>query len=61
MVAMVATAFQSWADMWQLVKKLLNYFYLTNLWPKMWLLCVFFYATRLLLLLILEATICSDK
>ncbi len=66
MVAMVARAFQSWADMWQLVRELLNYFYLTNLWAKMWLRCVFFYATRLLatrllLLLILEATIRSYK
>ncbi len=66
-VAMVARAFQSRANMWQLVKKLLNYFYLTNLCAKMWLLCVcVFYATRLLatrllLLLILEATICSYK
>jgi len=41
MVAMVAKAFQSRADMRQLVKKLLNYLYLTNLWAKMWLLCVF--------------------
>jgi hypothetical protein len=42
MGAMVARAFQSRANMWQLVKKLLNYFYLTNLWAKLWLLCVFF-------------------
>jgi len=33
MVAMVARAR---ADMWQLVKELLNYFYLTNLWAKIW-------------------------
>jgi len=39
MVAMVARAR---ADMWQLVKELLNYFYLTNLWAKIWFLCVFF-------------------
>ncbi len=35
MVAMVARAFQSRANMWQLVKKFLNYFYLTNLGAKM--------------------------
>jgi len=42
MVAMVSKDFQSRADMRQLVKKLLNYLYLTNLWAKMWLRCVFF-------------------
>lgn len=61
MGAMVARAFQSRADMWQLVKELLNYFYLTNLWAKIWLLCVFFMLQGCCCFLFLEATICSYK
>jgi len=46
MVAKVARAFQSMADMGQPFKKLDDFsFYLTILWVKMWLLCVF-YARR---------------